>query len=306
MGQWQHLGVSSDMEHIRGIIGVEFRRLRNIHHIELYRTQEGVWAHWKQYVTTEAWSKPLLLMHDDQVVLLSRLKPPDIPHAFSATQVDGFTNFLKQLERVLSASGRFEQFQSGLEWLQAVGTNRGCFSGASIDEILADLRRMGSAFPIQQQGALPILPDDVLLAVAPGADIGPQPSENLITVDGVPGGATATRKDWVTPGDLVIIAGHKNLPFNMGVLMDFDDERHQGEIHLSDFIVALLAFSVYRVSSSMTLRLLQMDAAGHIQPRAFSCRPEKDMLDIFGSSRAFSRRPEKENVGHLRLLAVCR
>ena len=187
-----------------------------------------------------------------------------------------------------------------------MGTNRGCFSGASIDEILADLRRMGSAFPIQQQGALPILPDDVLLAVAPGADIGPQPSENLITVDGVPGGATATRKDWVTPGDLVIIAGHKNLPFNMGVLMDFDDERHQGEIHLSDFIVALLAFSVYRVSSSMTLRLLQMDAAGHIQPRAFSCRPEKEMLDIFGSSRAFSRRPEKENVGHLRLLAVCR
>ena len=85
MGQWQHLGVSSDMEHIRGIIGVEFRRLRNIHHIELYRTQEGVWAHWKQYVTTEAWSKPLLLMHDDQVVLLSRLKPPDIPHAFGAT-----------------------------------------------------------------------------------------------------------------------------------------------------------------------------------------------------------------------------
>ena len=223
MGQWQHLGVSSDMEHIRGIIGVEFRRLRNVHHIELYRTQEGVWAHWKQYVTTEAWSKPLLLMHDDQVVLLSRLKPPGIPHAFNATQVDGFTNFLKQLERVLSASGRFEQFQSGLEWLQAVGTNRGCFSGASIDEILADLRRMGSAFPIQQQGALPILPDDVLLAVAPGADIGPQPSENLVTVDGVPGGATATRKDWVTPGDLVIIAGHKNLPFNMGVLMDFDD-----------------------------------------------------------------------------------
>ena len=49
-------------------------------------------------------------MHDDQVVLLSRLKPPDIPHAFGATQVDGFTNFLKQLERVLSASGRFEQF----------------------------------------------------------------------------------------------------------------------------------------------------------------------------------------------------
>ena len=142
--------------------------------------------------------------------------------------------------------------------------------------------------------------------MAPGADIGPQPSENLVTVDGVPGGATATRKDWVTPGGLVIIAGHKNLPFNMGVLMDFDDERHQGQIQLSDFIVALLACFSLPGFFAHDLEVIA-DGCSRAHPtKSFFVQAGKSKLDIFGSSRAFSCRPEKENVGHLRLLAVCR
>lgn len=143
MGPWQHLGLTSDMEQLRKVVGIEFKRLRNIHHIELFRTREGLFAQWKQFVTSDEWSRPVHLMGHQQMALLAKMRPPDIQHKFENHQVDAQVNFLNQLERVLAAAGKFDQFQGGLEWLREIATNQYDFRMVSMEEIVADLHGLG-------------------------------------------------------------------------------------------------------------------------------------------------------------------
>lgn len=94
MGPWQHLGLTSDMEQLRKVVGIECK--------------EGLFAQWKQFVTSDEWSRPVHLMGHQQMALLAKMRPPDIQHKFENHQVDAQVNFLNQLERVLAAAGKFD------------------------------------------------------------------------------------------------------------------------------------------------------------------------------------------------------
>ena len=250
MGPWQHLGLTSDMEQLRKVVGIEFKRLRNIHHIELFRTREGLFAQWKQFVTSDEWSRPVHLMGHQQMALLAKMRPPDIQHKFENHQVDAQVNFLNQLERVLAAAGKFDQFQGGLEWLREIATNQHDFRMVSMEEIVADLHRLGSLMPAihAHDRDLPSFPDDILLSVAPGADIQSQPAQSLVTIEGAVTSDNGGRNPFLTPGDLVIVGPinasgkGKGLPFHMGALMDIDYETSKGYSDDWDIVLFLFLF----------------------------------------------------------------
>ena len=230
MGRWDHLGSTLDFEKVRSIIGIEFQRLRNIHRIEFFRDGSGIYCHWKQFLTDEMWSRAILLVSASQFPQIAKLVPPVIEHEFSQTQSEQHLHFVRQLGRNLAAQNQYEQHESGLQWLEMVATNDWGYVGVPINEILEDLKRLGSGVPLSDaQDNFPVIPDDVMLQVAPGADIANQPADMLVTVNGVAGGQRVQRKSYVTPGDWIIVKA-VSLPFFVGALMDWDDENLKGYV----------------------------------------------------------------------------
>ena len=68
---------------------------------------------------------------------------------------------------------------------------------------------------------LPSFPDDILLSVAPGAEIQSSPAQSLVTIEGAVTFDNGGRNPFLTPGDLIIIGPinasgkGKGLPFHM-------------------------------------------------------------------------------------------
>lgn len=182
-------------------------------------------------MTDEMWSRAILLVSASQFSQIAKLVPPVIRHEFSQTQSEQHLHFVRQLGRSLAAQNQYEQHESGLHWLEMVATNDWGYVGVPIHEILEDLTRLGSGVPLSDtQDNFPAIPDDVMLQVAPGADIANQPPDMLVTVNGAAGGQRQVeRKSYVTPGDWIIVKA-ESLPFFVGALMDWDDENHKGYV----------------------------------------------------------------------------
>lgn len=190
--------------------------------MELMRDGEGIHARWKQYVTDEDWSRYVLLAPIENLDTIASLHPPNIEHEFGGKESTDHMNFIKHLGRTLQAQGSYEMHESGLEWLESIATNRWGYTGVDFKEMLRFGLNSPGSDVVQPLG----IPDDVLISVAPGADIQAQPVDSLITVDGCPpeehcrGG----RNPYVTPGDWVVVRG-SSLPFFVGALMDWDGEK---------------------------------------------------------------------------------
>lgn len=87
--QWGHLDKTWDFTHIRGLMGVEFHRLRNAHSFAFTRTAAGITARWKQWLTDSTWSRPLTIVSAIQMRDFYRLRPPAEPRVFPEATASG-------------------------------------------------------------------------------------------------------------------------------------------------------------------------------------------------------------------------
>ena len=99
---WNHHGSSFDWTWVRQIFGFEFHRYRNVHALRLEVDDSGLWIKWKQYVSDQSWSRPILLADHDKLPLLERASPPVIQHAFDEKEQAKYLNFLDKLDTYLN------------------------------------------------------------------------------------------------------------------------------------------------------------------------------------------------------------
>ena len=113
---WDHLVAQLDFDALRTLIGIDVHNLRNVHDLELFRTEGGVFCRFKQYMSDEMWSRPRLVLTRDQVPVVARAPLTPIEHKFSDSAKTKFQDFITKFELLASTNLLGESEKTGQEF----------------------------------------------------------------------------------------------------------------------------------------------------------------------------------------------
>ena len=102
---WSHLHTVWDWKGLARFDMPAMIHLNRVHAINFYRSN-GIWVKWKQYMTSETWSTPVLLIPPHEIPKIAAWRPTVTPHAFSETDQRSKVTWLEKFEaqmRVASA-----------------------------------------------------------------------------------------------------------------------------------------------------------------------------------------------------------
>jgi hypothetical protein len=223
---WGHLCTSWNFTDLRAKIGLEAKKLRNVHDLKLFRDATGIFAQWKQWLTDETYSRPVLLVPSDQMAAIADTCPVPIPHKFPPLQHSQITSWLQKLHMHLQATGQADECRQRMDWLHAVVNQRADIQqqGLPISCIISDLQHLSGAVSSQRQLPRSSFPDDLLAQLHPGADVSGTPVNLLMEVSSpfVPKLASAAKV--VGPGTFVLVKEESSaktvLPFLMACIVD--------------------------------------------------------------------------------------
>lgn len=102
--RWNHLAASLNFEGLRSLLGIDCHNLRNVHDLELFRSEGGIFCRWKQYMSDDVWSKPRLLVRPEHIHVVAKAVPEPIQHSFSDTQKAKFEDFLNKFEMLMAST----------------------------------------------------------------------------------------------------------------------------------------------------------------------------------------------------------
>ena len=122
-----------------------------------------------RYLSDDAWSRPKLVLFPDQIEVVKRSFPGPVYHQFNETQKAKFADFITKFEFTLASTNQLhEKEKQGLEWLKKV-TSTDFGSVMPVERMVEDIlnvNRNASSIPVRDGHHQ--VPDDVLLAAAPG------------------------------------------------------------------------------------------------------------------------------------------
>jgi hypothetical protein len=220
---WEHLDSTWDWMETRTLIGIEFTKLRNIHDIEFFRTDGGIYVHWKQWMTDETWSAPVLLVVAENISRVGQARPAMIPNEFPEGERPKMKAFLDRLQMQQETAGTRAQRQGDFQWLYNVvdQEERSLKKDISLEQIVADLRLAGqSAARRASTGSSDSFPSDILVQLFPGHDAPSLPVDSLLRIQGAAGRTTANDSSGpCLEGSLIITRGRKSLPFHLGAIV---------------------------------------------------------------------------------------
>ena len=81
---WSHLHTVWDWKGLARFDMPAMIHLNRVHAINFYRPN-GIWVKWKQYMTSEEWSSPVLLIPSHEIPLIAAWRPTVTQHAYSET-----------------------------------------------------------------------------------------------------------------------------------------------------------------------------------------------------------------------------
>ena len=102
---WSHLHTVWDLKGLGAFDMPQLLHLNRVHAINFYRSN-GIWVKWKQYMTSEEWSSPVLLIPPHEMNTIAAWRPTVIPHVYSETDQRSKWTWLEKFEaqmRVASA-----------------------------------------------------------------------------------------------------------------------------------------------------------------------------------------------------------
>lgn len=206
---WGHLDKQWDFTSVRAGLGIEFQRLRNAHSLCFTRTASGVTVRWRQWLTDNDWSRPILLLDAVRMQQVSlQMRPPEVELAFPEAISTGINSFLAKLDILLEAgdamgstaqgqaasdakgstvpgqvgstahSHKRKDRMSDMAWLRRVAKSEEHslkqHSDKSIDDIISDLVRIGQVHvPGRGDAASWACPglEDTVVQLYPGSDV---------------------------------------------------------------------------------------------------------------------------------------
>ena len=258
---------------------------RNVHCLNIFRHDGGIWIKWKQYMTSDSWSTPLLYVRPADVVRIASFRPTQKPLAFSADIKVKMHTWVHKLAVFLTdPHDTISRHHDDLSWLHQVidGTcqDSSLRTGVDIDTIINDLRRhadqdpTSATFEHERLRSADVMPPEQIVTLFPGADIPDYPPDALVHVHGL--STAPPMSNLVGPGSMVICRCNadstcfgKKMLFLLGmVLPSHNDNAHADP----DVLVEWWLPSMSKESST---------APGK----------KKRVIDIFGSWHAFSTFP---------------
>ena len=209
----------------------EFVGMRRAHCLNVFRERGAIWVKWKQYMTSDSWSRPLCIVRPSLVQRIASFRPAQRQQAFKPTHTAHLLSWLDKFAASLADShNSIEKHRGDIDWIRSVilGRRKEYLLRLSIDDLLAGVAG------VQRQSTEVVcraeeMPADMLVQLFPGADVPAMPADSLIHVSGV---SLAPRADILGPGSLLIclparpmIAYGQELPFcvAMHVVIGEDD-----------------------------------------------------------------------------------
>ena len=174
--------------------------LRRVHCVNFYRNN-GIWVKWKQYMTSEQWSRPVLLIPHQEMASIALWRPEVVPHSFNASEKGLKQGWLNKFESMLADTpGALAKHGPSLRRLRDVidGKVPQFTQGVSIDQLINDLKMASAGQTLPQNNQrIAELPPDILAQYFPSADHPAMPVDTLISI----------QSRWEPPAHSVLIPG---------------------------------------------------------------------------------------------------
>ena len=181
----------------------QFKGIRRVHCINVFRADHGIWVKWKQFMTSTEWSTPLRVVRPGYVRRIASFRPTQRQQDFQKDHKASLLNWLdKLMDSLNDAHNTIAKRRDDIEWIRSVilGQRDEYRKQMTIDQLFSAM-----ALPVQGPSSSVELacemPPDAIVSLFPGADGAPLPADNLIHITGV---SPATRPDILGPGSLVI------------------------------------------------------------------------------------------------------
>ena len=206
-----------------------FVGFRLVHCMHIFRKPTGIWVKWKQYLTCEKWSKPVLIVPADRVRVIAEWRPAQVPQ-----DLEGKALLIKWLDKLevalIDGSQELNERRGDLQRLRSIvlRENPAYTTGPSVDSIIADLSHLPGVAH-KRDVAESAMPEDQLISFFSGADIPQLPVDSLIKVPNAP--AMPGREpvpDVIGPGSMLIVSstmyptkvGETTLLFSVALMVE--------------------------------------------------------------------------------------
>ena len=167
--RWNHLSGSLNFDRLRSLLGIDCHNLRNIHDLELFRTDGGIFCRWKQYMSDDAWSKPRLLVPPEYIGIVAKAVPEPIKHEFGQAAKNKFDDFLNKFEMFLVSTNMLgEKEKEGMAWLRKATSQDSGFE-FPLRRMISEIEMANNGSAIRALGhSVHEMPVDILYANCPG------------------------------------------------------------------------------------------------------------------------------------------
>lgn len=158
---------------VRGPGLPEMTRLGRIHVLNFFR-DGGIWVKWKQYMTSESWSKPILLIPESDIPRVAAWRPYQRQQCFK--NKSSKLNWLNKFEVSLAdATWSLDKHSDALGSLRDIVNSKDPFyqTGPNLEEILTDLMKLGGDGSAAKAATASdhAFPADQIVQLFPGARV---------------------------------------------------------------------------------------------------------------------------------------
>ena len=226
---WSHLHTVWNWKGLESFDIPPLVHLSRVHAVNFFRSN-GIWVKWKQYMTSEEWSTPVLLIPPHEIQSIAAWRPQVTPHQYSDMDQRGKMTWLEKFEAQMhDASGTADHVRADIRHLKDVIAGKMSMyqTGPPLDGIINDLVRASSGDVYLPMVVADELAPGMLAQYFAGADHPEAPVDTLISVP----------KRWEPPVTNVLMVGAMilcksglssirrsgsslNMPFLMAMVVD--------------------------------------------------------------------------------------
>ena len=181
----------------------EMKRLRHVHVLNFFTHGGAVYVKWKQYMTSDTWSTPVIMVPPADVSRVALWRPPVRPKRFP--NKGRMQSWLNRFEESLAHShDAYTQHKPKLDILrQTIDGELPEYSGtADINAIISDIIRVGRGCVPTAAPPRAALPHDAIIQFFPGGDVPEMPVDALVEIPGL--WQPPAPDDILGPGSMVI------------------------------------------------------------------------------------------------------
>ena len=181
---WAHLSRVWDWTSLNRLDLPPFVGMSRAHALNFYRSNGGIYVKWKHYLTSEEWSRLVLIVPVHDMARVASWRPAVLDLTFKQDIRAEAHSWLNRVETSLvdvstSTSNQLPDLQYLRDLVDSKLPQFG--STLTIDEMIFDFKNVGNVH-LPKQETRGTMPPDVLVPLFPGADHPEVPADTLIRI----------------------------------------------------------------------------------------------------------------------------